>query len=234
VVSARPAGLRGIEGRPVEAVERDGLVALASAVPPSEYSGPGLERLLENLDAVGRLAREHDAVLERAMTEADVVPFRLCTLYATREAIERMLVDERSRLVDALRRVHDAVELGVKGFATSQAREETQQASTGREYLMLRMAQRDRDAVGQETLERTLAEVHARLTDRASAAVLLRPQARQLSGRAEEMLLNGAYLVPRSDAGEFTRLVERIARSRDLALEVTGPWPPYHFTEEAA
>jgi Gas vesicle synthesis protein GvpL/GvpF len=229
VASTRLSGLRGLEGRPVEAVERDGLVALASAVPASQYSGTALQQLLEDLDVVGRLAREHDAVLERAMTKTDVVPFRMCTLYATRDAIERMLGSERSRLVEALKSVHDAVELGVKAFATSQASEAPQRASTGREYLMLRMAQRDRDAVGQENLERSLAEVHALLSDRASAAVLLRPQPRQLSGREHEMLLNGAYLVPRREAPGFARLVESIARSDDLALEVTGPWPPYHF-----
>ena len=49
---------------------------------------------------------------------------------------------------------------------------------------------------------------------------------------AKNGILNGAYLVRRPEAAAFAEL----ARSHDgaLALEVTGPWPPYHFAEARA
>jgi hypothetical protein len=223
--------LPGVEAQPVELVERDALVALASPVPAEQFSGAALDGRLEDLEALGRMAREHEAVLEDALADADVVPFRMCTLYASREAIGAMLASQRPRLLHALARVRDGIEWGVKAFAAPRLVPEVAQPATGSEYLAQRLAQRERAAASDETLERAVAEVHAQLADRASAAVLLRPQDRRLSGRDQEMLLNGAYLVPRAAALDFTRLVEALGRRHELALEITGPWPPYHFAE---
>jgi hypothetical protein len=75
-------------------------------------------------------------------------------------------------------------------------------------------------------------DVHRRLAEGAAASVLVAPQDRRLSGRAAEMMLNGAYLVARADAADFARLVEQQhQRHADdgLELELTGPWPPYNF-----
>jgi hypothetical protein len=46
-------------------------------------------------------------------------------------------------------------------------------------------------------------------------------------------VLNGAYLVPREEEAGFGALVEDLRRRHErdgIALELTGPWPAYHFT----
>jgi hypothetical protein len=48
-------------------------------------------------------------------------------------------------------------------------------------------------------------------------------------------ILNGAYLVDRGEQDGFAAEVERMsAEGADtgLALETTGPWPPYNFVPE--
>jgi hypothetical protein len=46
------------------------------------------------------------------------------------------------------------------------------------------------------------------------------------------MVLNAAYLVPAEGAAGFRATVEELAqRHEDVELELTGPWPPYHFVE---
>jgi Gas vesicle synthesis protein GvpL/GvpF len=226
------AELRGIEGERVELVEAGALAALASPVPAGPYSGPALEERLNDLETLGRMAREHEAVLERAL-DGDVVPLRMCTLFATQDALRDMLVTQQERLLSALQRIHDAIELGVKAYVSPTRRAEPVRPASGKEYLALRLAQRDQQTAADASLERAAAALHAQLTDRAAAAVLLRPQDRRLSGRQEDMLLNGAYLVRRPEAPEFARLVESLGRGGELALEMTGPWPPYHFAEAA-
>ena len=57
-----------------------------------------------------------------------------------------------------------------------------------------------------------------------------------LSGRREQMLLNGAYLVSRADQARFLELAGEIAddsSTRGLSVEVSGPWPAYNFTGDA-
>jgi hypothetical protein len=53
-----------------------------------------------------------------------------------------------------------------------------------------------------------------------------------LTGRPEKMLWNAAFLLPRSASERWLALVEEmrgVAASKGLLLEVSGPWPPYHF-----
>src|SRR4051794_40038343 len=66
-------------------------------------------------------------------------------------------------------------------------------------------------------------ETPARLSERAAAAALSRPQDRRLSGREAEMVLNAAYLVPIEGADAFRRVVEELGREHErdgLQLEL--------------
>ncbi len=61
-----------------------------------------------------------------------------------------------------------------------------------------------------------------------------RPQPRELTGRPEAMLLNGAYLVREGDdrlRGEVERLTAEHA-GLGVEYELTGPWPPHNFAGE--
>jgi hypothetical protein len=226
----------GVEGRPVHLVVQQGLGALVGAVPSDRFSAEALRRRLEDLDTLAELARAHDAVLEAALEHGDVVPFRLCTLYEAPEAVRDMLSTEADRFTTELARLHDKSEWGVKGFALPRAGESPPgRPATGAEYLARRREQRRRAESSNDELDGAAAEVHACLAARAAAAVASRPQDRRLSGSDLEMVLNGAYLVARDRAdafaGEVLALRQRHADS-GLALELTGPWPPYHFVSE--
>jgi hypothetical protein len=56
--------------------------------------------------------------------------------------------------------------------------------------------------------------------------------AREAPDRAREMLLNWALLLPAAAAADFRRRIQRANAEQNrggLALEVSGPWPPYSF-----
>ena len=80
-------------------------------------------------------------------------------------------------------------------------------------------------------------EVHERLSEAARDARMNQPQQGELTGREEPMLLNGAYLVDDDAVDRFRAVVDAVdaeCRERGWEVELTGPWPPYHFVEEAA
>ena len=228
-----PTGLQGLEGRPVEAVVCGELAVLASTV---TFSVDELERRLEDLDALERMARAHDGVLEAAMEHGAVVPFRMCTMYASPEAIRDMLSATGEGFAALLSQLRGKEEWGVKAFALPRPAESpAERPASGMEYLARRRAQLELAEAGSEALAALAADVHASLADHASAAVVSRPHDRRLSGRDTEMLLNGAYLIAREDAERFAALVDTLRRRHEqdgLTLELTGPWPPYHFVAE--
>jgi hypothetical protein len=234
--AADPDGWPGVAaGAPVRAVRRAGLCALVSDVPMPEFGTEALQQRLEDLDQVEALARAHEQVLDRA--PGPVVPFRLCTIYSSDASLIAMLDGEHAALAATLERLRDAQEWGVKAYLTHRASDDAVTAGSpdsGGAYLArkreVREAAEDARRLSEEAVER----IHAGLSEHAAGAVLSRPHDRRLAGREETMVLNASYLVPDERLEEFRALVAELdGRHRDdgLELELTGPWPPYHFVD---
>jgi hypothetical protein len=229
----------GVDGRGVELLRHAGVAALVTRVPLETFGEAALKEQLEDLQRLEGLARAHDEVLNASLEAGDVLPFRLCTIYASEATLRGMLERERGELTEQLGRLRGKAEWGVKAFLEDRAGADQAGAlapASGADYLARKSAARAAAEAVRETVEGLVASVHARLAERASAAVLSRPHDPGLSGREAEMVLNAAYLVPRDDAAGFAELVDELAgrhRRDGLSLEQTGPWPAYHFVEGA-
>jgi gas vesicle protein GvpL/GvpF len=239
----------GVRGAPVERIEADGLAVLVSRVPLAEFGEDALRRNLNDLDWLERVARDHENVLERTLAEGTIVPLRICTIFADDEGAARMLTERRSALDTALDVLDGREEWGVKltvdraaleAAARERAPEDLDQQlegqSAGGAYMLRRRQERQlREAA--DRLAGGLAEdVHARLQDWATDAVVNPPQNPELSGHEGDMLLNAAYLVEAAKVERMHELVEELReRHRELGarIELTGPWPPYNFVPRA-
>jgi hypothetical protein len=230
------------ERHAVELIRHAGLAAIASAVPLEEYQQSALEASLEDLNRLGALARAHERVLDEALALGPVVPLRICTIYESADRVREMLSRERLSLGEALHRLSGAAEWGVKVYLApgGEAPAETGIAgdpASGIDYLAHKREQRDAADATRRAADDTVEQIHGRLSEHAIDAVLSPPQDPRLSGQAREMLLNAAYLISDGRTGEFHSLVGDLTRrnaSDGLVLELTGPWPAYHFAGSAA
>jgi gas vesicle protein GvpL/GvpF len=243
-----PADVRGIAGAgPLERVEAGDLAAIVSRVPLDEFGAEPLRENLNDLAWLERVARAHEAVLDRALGQSTIVPLRLCTIYESERSVREMLQREHDSLAQALETLAGRQEWGVKLIADPQrlveaARSRSAEAAEledelgertgGGAYMLRRRLERHvREAV--DSLGAELAEqVHAQLHDWAGDAVVLPPQNPELSGHEGQMLLNGAYLVDAERVDGLRELVAELEerhRALGARIELTGPWPPYNF-----
>jgi Gas vesicle synthesis protein GvpL/GvpF len=226
---AAPAGVRLVDDGPVAAV--------VSAVPLADFGEDALAERLNDRDWLEEHARAHEDVLLRIADATTVVPFRFGVIYRDIDDVAAMLRERRDELVAALGRVRGHVELGVKAWA-DRARLEAALGdsapadSSGRAYLERRRTEQQRAERAGALLAEIAADAHARLLAHAVEGVANRPQPRELSGRDETMILNGAYLAAAGGAlrGVLGAL-EREHASRGITFELTGPWPPHNFVE---
>jgi Gas vesicle synthesis protein GvpL/GvpF len=226
----RPGG-RGVDpAHPVEIVRHAGLAAVTSRVDLDEFGEDALHAALEDLDRLEALARAHERVLDEALRCGAVVPFRMCTIYEGEQRLRAMLERERESLAAALRRLRGKAEWGVKAFAPAAAVTAPTPRS-GVEYLARKRAERDATEAAHERLGATIESVHERLRGAAADAILSPAQDRRLSGHQGEMVLNASYLVADADVAAFHSLVAELAACYGVPLELTGPWPAYHFSE---
>jgi hypothetical protein len=105
-------------------------------------------------------------------------------------------------------------------------------ATSGTAYLTRKKAQLDRRQELRASVHRTIQGVEKCLAGKAEHYCRVRNLPCDLTGRTEEMVFNGAFLVPSSALATWLETVRKLyleVRSEGLVLEVSGPWPPYHF-----
>ena len=242
-----PEQLPGVD--PAQAttrIEHDTLAALVSGVALAEYGEEALRRNLNDFAWLERVARAHEGVLERALAEATLVPLRLCTIFDDEAAVRAMLSARAADLDAALDTLTGRQEWTVKLLVDPSVLQAAAgagapggvpgaQAGSGAAYMLGRRRERELREQAARLAAGLAEEVHEQLREGAVAAVLGRPQNRDLSGHEGDMLLNAAYLVERDRVDALRERVARLeAAHRGLGarLELRGPLPPYNFVPQ--
>ena len=105
-------------------------------------------------------------------------------------------------------------------------------SSAGTQYLAAKRLRTQRRQEVQATAQRALPALEARLQTFADAWQRLRPLPAALTGRAEKMVYHSALLLRRCRRQAFGTTcdeLERLLAPEGLIVELSGPWPPYHF-----
>jgi len=234
-----PPGLTGVDGAPVRVIVEGRLGAVVSTVDPVHFDEETLQRNLEDLTWLAETARAHHALVEAVWRHEPVAPLRLATVYLDDDNIHSLLRQRGAAFTAVLDRIRGRREWGIKAFAHGSEDVDADQSADsnlgpGAAYLLRKRMARERGARAQQDVQEAVADLHRALSAAAAASHLYPPQAPQLSGRREPMVLNAAYLVEESEATTFTNAVQTW-HSPHVHHELTGPWVPYSFAmlEEA-
>lgn len=230
-----PAGIGGARVRVVPADPAGraaGLQALVGDVDPDEFSARAVAEHREDLAWLGAIARAHHEVVATAGALAPVVPLALATVYLDDDRVAAAVAERAPTFAAALDRVTGRSEWGVKAYARPRASPSARApASSGRDYLRARRTALHASETAADDAARAGEELHADLAGWAVAARRHRPQDAALSGRDETMVLNGAYLVADGEDDALRAAVEAWSGDERIAVELTGPWVPYSFTD---
>jgi hypothetical protein len=242
-----PAGVAGTPVRSVRAAD-GALVALVSDVPLDEFGDEALRHNLNELEWLAATAVAHETVVDSALKATTVVPMRLCTIFRDDDAVEKMLARERGDLEATLARLQGAQEWGVKVVADAEALNDAVERESerlrelrrgiasvgeGAGYLASRELERATREEAEAQLERRTRAIHEGLAGLALDARVNPPSNRDLAGYQGDMVLNGAYLVAHERTEELRALIARLGEehgAHGLAIDLTGPWPPYNFS----
>ena len=231
------SGVEGIDGAALEIVDYQGLQAVVCAVDLDEFGEVSLARNLEDLTWLEQVARAHNDVVFAVAETGTVAPMRLVTICegekSVRDRIEALYED----LSGALDRVEGRREWSVKVYAATTETEpspepvdDVVEVGSGAAYLRRKRAVADRRRAASDRSLHLADEIHSELAAVAVAARQLPPQDPRLTGRADPMILNAAYLISVEESAAFRALVHRVGDSHPgAAVEAEGPWPPYSF-----
>lgn len=232
---------------PVYALPHQAIQAVVSKVSLQEFGQEELEANLEDIQWVEAKVLAHQRVLEAALADHTLVPMRFCTIYRSESGVQEMLAQHYDDFVEALAHLEGKQEWGVKiycdgptlaqrvGETSDRVKElkaEMEQKSSGAAYFLRKKVD---EAVAEE-VERVSDEYaqrsHDLLSSHAEDAIINPLQSKELTGRDEAMVLNGAYLIAEERLAAFRAELESLEEEHgDLGFiyEMTGPWPPYNF-----
>jgi hypothetical protein len=243
---APPAGLTGVEDGAVRLVPAGELAGVVGEVPEAEYAEAALGARLADLAWVGPRAAAHERVLTWFSDRCPVVPLALFSLHADEDRVRARLAERRERLAGLLERLHGRGEWVVRLWHDPDAPEdaadaaspalqalaaEVEAAAPGRRFLL----EKKRAALRTEERRRLRREAagsaYRALAEAADAAVSLPPPG-EAAAAGRRGALHAAFLVPHAAFDAFRERVEAVdagSAAAGLRLELTGPWPPYHF-----
>src|SRR5262245_59955286 len=229
-VRGAPGGMPGTG--PVRALPIDrGLWAIVADAPLERYSAARLEQDLQDLEAVSRHALAHAATIEFFFKRSPVIPLKLFTLFSEEGRAQQHLVRRkarRRRLFSNLRGLEEwAVRISSAGGRDAIIPDAMRPGLTGRSYLEAKKQLRNAESPTQKEkkeVDNALREL-GRL-----AANARREKFPPVPGRP---YVGGAsFLVHARRRATWRKRVARLAaelRKQGHTLDMTGPWPPYHF-----
>jgi len=145
---------------------------------------------------------------------------------------------QRSRIAALVKRVANHQEWGVRvamdrtRAAAAVSKKASTGTVTGSSYLAHKKAQRDTSRELASRARETVAGLFDRLATGSRDAK--RRTASELPAQTGPLLLDAAFLVPRTRALRFRKSAAREAKllaRQGYDLTLTGPWPPYTFVQ---
>lgn len=214
-----PAGVAGLHAATVMNLPYRGIGAAVSAL-----TGP--------VGDVAAGAVEHEAVVERFMEAHAVLPTRFPTILGSADAVVSMMARHYDSFNEGLCRLRGRVEFGVRVLWPDRAltgrdhpHDRKGPATSGRQYMQERYRQyRDRKA------RREQADQWGEILDKSLGQWVAARKAGDLV--TERLAFDGVYLVDVAKQGDFRRAFADLAGADPgLKYLLSGPWPPYSFTE---
>ena len=239
------------DGAGLELIRGDGLSAVVSRVPLSEYGESSLAENLKDATWTAVRAMRHEQIVEFFAKRTSVVPLRFGTIYLDRSNVERMLSEKESQLVGIIERLKDSEEWGVNIYyertllfenivnVSPRLREmadAAKKAAPGQSYLMQKKIEALRTDEAKLEIRRIVDEIESKLDSESDGSTKLRIFKVETTEHGE-LKAKFAFLIKRAQFELFRQAAEDLAQqfeSAGVRIELTGPWPAYNFSGEAA
>ncbi|MCB8818444.1 GvpL/GvpF family gas vesicle protein [Desulfosporosinus shakirovi] len=232
--------LPGMEDRPCRIVENGNLGMLVCPVLRKEYNEESLHLYMEDMAWVESHARRHEETLLKTMEGRSVIPLPFCTIFTDEENIKRQLTQNAGEIQADLQRLGNHNEMHVKLFVDrKRLLEKLHQelpysgGQSGGGYFQKRQWEKKIE----EEMERVMNDYGESLyqdLNNISAEVILLDKAGVVAPEGQQVVFSVQYLMAKEIREELDKKLKEFDETADsfgFILDVSGPWPPYHFSQ---
>ena len=173
-------------------------------------------------------ARDHARVIAGCFEKSTVLPFRFGTTFADDDALRRSVRSNQRHFLANVERLRGKAEMHLKvlvddGCAETAGEHSSHGHAAGHEYLSHLRETASRQRERQSRARALSVQMHRMFLPLAEEVTCKRME----SGK---MLLDIAHLVDRKTVERYqNKYSSATVQMKDCAMQLSGPWPPYHF-----
>jgi len=239
----------GVDGlRPVSVGACGEIGAVFSEVELGEFCGESAEAHLQDLAWLGPRVYRHEAVIEKLMSQAPVLPARFATLFTSVDSLKQSVLEHREAITGFFAQLGDKQEWAVKGLlnraealrrlgSSAQPAAENRVAATSpgvryfQEKRIRAQVEKDFNLRLKDFCQQAAETLGEQADDFRERKVIVSDAV----GTDAEIVLNWAFLLSPATIEDFRVRLDRLNSGEafpGLVLTLTGPWPPYSFAPD--
>jgi hypothetical protein len=239
----------GIDQKNVTTFIYKDIAAVITPVNAQYFSQEQIDLQLKDAEWLKEKAFHHHEIISVIHQHFTVLPMSFCTIFQTESNLESLLVDQYDLIVQKLLSLKDKQEWNLKVFCHNEQalsfvlehnetvldlRVKLASMPKGKQFLMKKKLDQLIVAELEEEQSKWWSQIHGHLKDVVSEVNLRRNWGKEVTERKDEMFVNCDFLIEQSASELFVKKVfeiEKLFEPTGCAFQVTGPWPPYHFSK---
>lgn len=247
LTSFQPSQIETYENGKLYLIENNGLYLAVKNVSEDEYSEVALKKNISNESWLDTHVRAHISIISKIMETQTVIPFNFGTIYTSAETLNLFIDKYYSQLTQALHYLENKEEWSVKIYCdkntvinnisilsstVSDIELQIKNSSPGKAYIL---GKKKIELIGKEIagIYNSYSKLFfTQLNSWSEEYRLNTILSNDLSGRDDDMILNVTFLIEKERLNNFIVLTDQMISQYEnigLALDLTGPWPPYTF-----
>ncbi|MGG3564290.1 GvpL/GvpF family gas vesicle protein [Neobacillus rhizosphaerae] len=239
----------GIDHKEVTFKTFNNLAAVITPVSAQNYSQQQIDLLLKDAEWLKQRAFHHHEVISIIHQHYSVLPMSFCTIFQDENNLENLLIEQYDVILKKLFSLKGKQEWNVKLFcqidrtlsyvienntAVVELRGKLATMPKGKQFLMKKKL--EHLIASQIELEQSnwWQEINDELSPFVNDLNLRQNWGKEVTERTDEMIVNCDFLIEKGTSAYFLNKIQELEESFEAlgcAFQVTGPWPPYHFSK---
>lgn len=241
--------LAGIDQKPAYIVIHKAFAAITTSVNPQKFSQSNIDVLSKDLEWLQENAVHHHGTIEELSRQFTILPMSFCTIFQNESKLISLLEEKEKQIYDKLQFLNGKKEWNLKVYcrmeilkefvyqnnpAIMQLKEKLQSMPAGKQFLMKKKLDHQIEEELSKEHGRWQADIQHFLKPYINDSSLRGNWGSEITGRKDDMIVNCDFLVDHNISDEFLKAIEETENKfveKGCSFEVTGPWPPYHFSK---
>lgn len=241
--------LKGINQKTASYIIHKELAAIVTPVNFQDYSQQQIDLQLKNIEWLKEKAFHHHECISSIHKSFTVLPINFCTIFQNKQNLKDLLSEQYDMLLQKLTILKNKQEWNLKVFCrvdyaleyvansnvtVTELKEKIQFMPKGKQFLMNKKLQQLIASELEKEQTKWINQIKIQLQSFILDSVLRRNWRKEVTEREEDMIGNFDFLIDENKSEQFLQEIQKIETSLEpfgCTFQVTGPWPPYHFSK---